>query len=157
MYQSCASHLGLDNKIKQMMGFDKLYLLLIKLSKQNNDPINDPINDPVNDPINLIKDDALNDIDLSILRTIKLNPGLNAKQISEKLHFQYSNITVDMVKNSLKRKLTKYVAFKGALKTGGYFVHEKKSSAIIIGIFILISSILVAWLVPLNLNLKRHC
>ena len=66
-----------------MMGFDKLYLLLIKLSKQNNDPINDPINDPVNDPINLIKDDALNDIDLSILRTIKLNPGLNAKQISE--------------------------------------------------------------------------
>ena len=40
MYQSCASHLGLDNKIKQMMGFDKLYLLLIKLSTQNKDQIN---------------------------------------------------------------------------------------------------------------------
>ena len=96
---------------------------IIKLPNLNyRDPINDPINDPTNDPTNIIKDDALNDIDLSILRTIKLNPGLNAKQISEKLHFQYSNITVDMVKNSLKRKLTKYVTFKGALKTGGYFV-----------------------------------
>ena len=78
--------------------------------------------DPINDPTNLIKDDALNDIDLSILRMIQLNPGLNAKQIAEKLLLQYSNITIDMVKNSLKRKLTKYVTFKGALKTGGYFV-----------------------------------
>ena len=40
----------------------------------------------------------------------------------KKLEFQYSNLTVDIVKNSLKRKLTKYIAFKGALKTGGYFV-----------------------------------
>ena len=53
---------------------------------------------------------------------IQLNPGLNAKQIAEKLLLQYSNITIDMVKNSLKRKLTKYVTFKGALKTRGYFV-----------------------------------
>ena len=41
--------------------------------------------DPINDPINLIKDDVLNDIDLSILRTIQLNPDLNAKQTSENL------------------------------------------------------------------------
>ena len=27
MYQSCASHLGLDNKIKQMMGFESQNVL----------------------------------------------------------------------------------------------------------------------------------
>ena len=118
VYQSCASHLGLDNKIKQMMGFDKLYLLPIKLSKQNNDPVNDPVNDSEK----LIVNNALNDVDLSILRMIQLNPGLNAKQISEKLHLQYSRITLDVVKNSLKRKLVQYVEFRGSPKTGGYFV-----------------------------------
>ena len=50
------------------------------------------------------------------------NPGLNAKQISEKLHLQYSRITLDVVKNSLKRKLVQYVEFRGSPKTGGYFV-----------------------------------
>ena len=69
-----------------------------------------------------IVDNSLNDVDLSILRTIQQNPGLNAKHITEKLRLQYSNITVDIVKNSLKRKLPKYVEFRGPLKTGGYFV-----------------------------------
>ena len=86
------------------------------------DPINDPINDPVNDPEKIIVNNALNDVDLSILRMIQLNPGLNAKQISEKLHLQYSRITLDVVKNSLKRKLVQYVEFRGSPKTGGYFV-----------------------------------
>ena len=69
-----------------------------------------------------IVNNALNDVDLSILRMIQLNPGLNAKQISEKLHLQYSRITLDVVKNSLKRKLVQYVEFRGSPKTGGYFV-----------------------------------
>ena len=78
--------------------------------------------DPVNDPEKIIVNNALNDVDLSILRMIQLNPGLNAKQISEKLHLQYSRITLDVVKNSLKRKLVQYVEFRGSPKTGGYFV-----------------------------------
>ena len=78
--------------------------------------------DPVNDSEKIIVNNALNDVDLSILRMIQLNPGLNAKQISEKLHLQYSKITLDVVKNSLKRKLVQYVEFRGSPKTGGHFV-----------------------------------
>ena len=96
---------------------------IVKLPNLNyNDPTSDPINDPINDPIKSVVDNSLNDVDLSILRTIQQNPGLNAKHITEKLRLQYSNITVDIVKNSLKRKLPKYVEFRGPLKTGGYFV-----------------------------------
>lgn len=40
VYQSCYYDLGLDNKIKQMMEFDKPYLLLIKLSTQNKEQSN---------------------------------------------------------------------------------------------------------------------
>ena len=92
---------------------------IIKLSNLN---YGDPVNDPVNDSEKIIVNNALNDVDLSILRTIQLNPGLNAKQILEKLHLQYSRITLDVVKNSLKRKLVQYVEFRGSPKTGGYFV-----------------------------------
>ena len=92
---------------------------IIKLHNLN---YRDPVNDPVNDSEKIIVNNALNDVDLSILRMIQLNPGLNAKQISEKLHLQYSRITLDVVKNSLKRKLVQYVEFRGSPKTGGYFV-----------------------------------
>lgn len=67
--------------------------------------------DPVNDSEKIIVNNALNDVDLSILRMIQLNPGLNAKQISEKLYLQYSRITLDVAKNSLKRKLVHYIEF----------------------------------------------
>ena len=92
---------------------------IIKLPNLN---YRDPVNDSVNDSEKIIVNNALNDVDLSILRMIQLNPGLNAKQISEKLHLQYSRITLDVVKNSLKRKLVQYVEFRGSPKTGGYFV-----------------------------------
>ena len=92
---------------------------IIKLPNLN---YRDPVNDPVNDSEKIIVNNPLNDVDLSILRMIQLNPGLNAKQISEKLHLQYSRITLDVVKNSLKRKLVQYVEFRGSSKTGGYFV-----------------------------------
>lgn len=92
---------------------------IIKLPNLN---YRDPVNDSVNDSEKIIVNNALNDVDLSILRMIQLNPGLNAKQISEKLHLQYSRITLDIVKNSLKRKLVQYVEFRGSPKTGGYFV-----------------------------------
>lgn len=47
------------------------------------------------DPINLIKDDVLNDIDLSILRTIQLNPDLNAKQTSENIVRKRKKYSID--------------------------------------------------------------
>ena len=92
------------------------------------DPINDPTNDPINNPTNdrvkddVIKDDKLGDVEIALLRIISLNPGLNTKKLLEKMKQYYSNITIDIIKNSIKRKLVKYVKFKGALKTGGYYI-----------------------------------
>lgn len=86
----------------------------------------DPVNDPLNDPINIIKDDVLNNIELSILWRIKLNPGLNAKQISKKLYFQYSRITLDVAKNSLKRKLVHYIEFWRYPKQEDTLLYEQK-------------------------------
>lgn len=78
----------------------------------------DPVTDPVNDPIY----DELNDLELAIMRIIKNNPGLNAPKILEILMQDYPNATIDMVKNSLKRKLAKYCRFDGSFKNGGYII-----------------------------------
>ena len=107
---------------------------IIKLPNLN---YRDPVNDPVNDSEKIIVNNALNDVDLSILRMIQLNPGLNAKQISEKLHLQYSRITLDVVKNSLKRKLFQYVEFRGSSKKEDILSYERgqKDSCLVINFF----------------------
>ncbi len=76
-------------------------------------------NDPLNDPLKF-RNDKLGDVDISILRAISMKPGSNARNLLEILSKQYSNITIDIIKNSLKRKLTNYVEFKGSRKAGGY-------------------------------------
>lgn len=77
--------------------------------------VNDPIFDPINDPIN--------DLGLSILRIIKEKPGLSTIEIVNTIND--SSITRDMVKNELKRNLTKYVEHKGSNKTGGYYLKQR--------------------------------
>ena len=81
--------------------------------------------DPVNDPVNDLIYDELNDLELAIMRIIKNNPGLNAPKILEILMHDYSNAPIDMVKNSLKRKLDKYCIFDGSFKKGGYVIIKK--------------------------------
>ena len=56
------------------------------------------------------------------MRIIKNNPGLNAPKILEILMHDYPDATIDMVKNSLKRKLAKYCKFDGSFKNGGYII-----------------------------------
>ena len=85
-----------------------------------NDPINDPINDPMNDPMS----NSLSDQDLLILKTINENQGLNAKQLLEIISKINQEITIDKIKNSLKRKLNKHVCFKGSRNSGGYFIRK---------------------------------
>ena len=85
----------------------------------------DPVNDPINDPVNDLIYDELNDLELAIMRIIKNNPGLNAPKILEILMHDYPNVTIDMVKNSLKRKLAKYCKFDGSFKNGGYVTTKK--------------------------------
>ena len=50
------------------------------------------------------------------------NPGLNAKQLLAILKEHHPSITIDMIKNSIKRKLIKYVEFKGSDRNGGYHI-----------------------------------
>ena len=56
------------------------------------------------------------------MKIIKNNPGLNAHKILEILMQDDPNATIDMVKNSLKRKLAKYCRFDGSFKNGGYII-----------------------------------
>ena len=94
---------------------------IIRLPKLN---FHDQINDQINDSLKF-KNDKLNDVDVSILRAISLYPESNAKQLLELLTKQYSNITIDIIRNSLKRKLSNYVEFNGSRKIGEYYIISK--------------------------------
>ncbi len=91
---------------------------ILKLPNINyKDPIADPISDPIADP--------LNDLDLAILKIIDRNPGLNVPKILQILSNNYENITIDKIKNSLKRHLVEYCEFRGPRNTGGYYIKNK--------------------------------
>ena len=81
--------------------------------------------DPINDPIKLFEKVNLSDFDLSIVRVISEKPRLNAKQILEELIHIFDNARIDMVKNSLKRKLIDICEFRGSRRTSGYFLKNK--------------------------------
>ncbi len=80
---------------------------------------------PISDQLK-IRDDKLSDIDISILITISLHLGTNAQKLLELLTKQYSNIIIDIIRNSLKRKLNSYVEFKRASKMGGYYIISER-------------------------------
>ena len=91
---------------------------ILKLPNLN---YSDPVNDPVNDPVY----DELNDFELAIMKIIKNNPGSNAPKILELVSKEFPNATIDMVKNSLKRKLSKYCKFDGSFRNGGYIIIKR--------------------------------
>ena len=81
--------------------------------------------DSINDPIKLSQKVELSDFDLNIVRIISEKPGLNAKQILEELIQIFDNATIDMVKNSLKRKLIDICEFRGSKKNGGQYLKNQ--------------------------------
>lgn len=66
--------------------------------------------------------DEINDIDLEILKIIRHNPGIKAPDIFKKINKDINIAKLDMIRNSIRRKLKNYVELKGARKTGGYFM-----------------------------------
>ena len=72
----------------------------------------------LNDAVN----DAVNDFDLEILKIINANPGINTTNILKKMNMIFSNITINMVRNSIRRKLNHYIEYRGASKNGGYYI-----------------------------------
>ncbi len=110
-----------ENSVRQPEFLPSESFFILKMPNMNFDPINDPINDP----IKLSKKVELSDFDLSIVRIINEKPGLNAKQILEELTHIFNNVTIDMVKNSLKRKLIDICEFRGSRRNGGYYLKNK--------------------------------
>lgn len=81
--------------------------------------------DPVNDHDNFI-DDRLGDIELEMLRAIKERPGIRIKELLESVRSRYPAATMDIIKNSLKRKLPDYVEYVGAQRNGGYYLKSEE-------------------------------
>ena len=76
-------------------------------------------NDPINDPIN--------DLGLELLRTIKDNPGLSSMELVEIVNKKMPDVTWNMVKNEIKRNLSKYIEHRGSNKTGGYYLKNDET------------------------------
>lgn len=110
-----------ENSVRQPEFLPSESFFILKMPNMNFDPINDPINDP----IKLSQKVDLSDFDLSIVRIIIEKPGLNAKQILEELIHIFDSATIDMVKNSLKRKLINICEFRGSRRNGGYYLKNK--------------------------------
>lgn len=68
--------------------------------------------------------DQITELGLSILRTMSGNPGIKADRIHEILSSEDKTITLNMVRNSIKRELRNYIESRGPRKTGGYYLKE---------------------------------
>ena len=111
---------GIPRTIETYAGYDILpefkdtgnffIVTLPNINYFNNDLINGQINDP----------------GLEILKTIKLSPGINVPGLYERLRKQDKDITLDIIRNELRRGLSKYVEHKGSNKTDGYYLIDKK-------------------------------
>lgn len=98
---------------------------MLTLPNQNYiDPVNDPVNNPVNDPVK-IKDDRLGGLELMILQSIQQNPGISTRKLLKLINEKQPKITLDTLKNNMKRKLKDYIEFRGSQKKGGYFIKER--------------------------------
>jgi len=81
--------------------------------------------DQINDQIN----DQITELGLSILRTVSGNPGIKADRIHEILSSKDKAITLNMVRNSIKRELRNYIELRGSRKTGGYYLKDVSDNA----------------------------
>lgn len=68
--------------------------------------------------------DQITELGLSILKTVSGNPGIKADRIHEILSSEDKAITLNMVRNSIKRELRNYIELRGSRKTGGYYLKE---------------------------------
>ena len=62
-----------------------------------------------------------------MLRTIKDNPGLSSMELVEIVNKNMPDVTWNMVKNEIKRNLSKYIEHRGSNKTGGYYLKNDET------------------------------
>ena len=77
------------------------------------DQINDQINDPINDPISYIG--------LEILKIIQNNPGISVNGVFKILKELNEKVTLDIIRNSIRRELYNLIEHRGSKKTDGYY------------------------------------
>ena len=87
-----------------------LNVVLLNENSHNDDQIKDQINDKIND------------LGLEILKLVIDNPGVKVPEIYNKLKSLKDPVTVDMIRNTIKRQLKSYIIYSGSKKTGGYYL-----------------------------------
>ena len=65
--------------------------------------------------LNYTGDNQINNFDLSILQANYDNPGIKVPSIHDKLLNDYPTVTLDQIRNSIKRKISKYVEYQGSV------------------------------------------
>ena len=76
------------------------------------------IENQINDQIK----DNISDFGLEVLKLIKDFPGIKVPGIVNKLQMKDLVVNSDKVRNEIKRNLFNYIEYKGAKKTGGYYL-----------------------------------
>lgn len=73
-----------------------------------------------NDQIN----GQINELGLEILKVIQQIPGINTNKIFTILNQKISQISIEMIRNTIKRNIKNYIELKGSRKIGGYFIKK---------------------------------
>ena len=77
--------------------------------------------DQINDQIN----NAISDLRLSILKFIKENLETKVSSIYKELTHSFDNLSIDKIRNIIKREIRNYVELKGLRRTDGYYINEQ--------------------------------
>lgn len=104
---------------------DNFFILTLP-NLNHDDTVNDIVNDAIKNDVQAIQDDKLGDMETHLLRVINMYPGLNTVKLTEKMRQNYSSVTLDIIRNTLRRKLSDYVEYRGAPRTGGFYVKSNK-------------------------------
>ena len=102
-----------------------VYLPNLNYEEINNDQISGQINDQINDQIK----ETISVLGLEVMKFIQKNPGTKVPMILSELSKTFENLTVDKIRNVIKREIKNYIELRGSKKTGGYYIKEANYNA----------------------------
>ena len=98
-----------------------VYLPNLNYEEINNDQISGQINDQIKETIS--------DLGLEVMKFIQKSPGTKVPMILSELSKTFENLTVDKIRNVIKREIKNYIELRGSKKTGGYYIKEANYNA----------------------------
>lgn len=102
-----------DGTGKEPTFYDSDNFFIVYLPNLNYQKDADQINDQINDPIS--------DMGLEILKIIQNNPGISVNGVFKILKELNEKVTLDIIRNSIRRELYNLIEHRGSKKTGGYY------------------------------------